>query len=285
MRDVEPDAVTGSPGALPSGLELAVRDLHKSFDGQPVLVGVDFKVRSGEVVAIAGGSGCGKTVLLGHLLGQHLPDSGQVFAADHDAPGAPMRDLALLDDDEVSRLRQRWGVVFQRNALFSGTVRDNIALWLREVRDLEEAEIDVVAHEVLAAVHLPESHLLDRHVESLSGGMAKRLAIARALSMDPIVMFYDEPTTGLDPSSAALIHDLIFETHHEARPDGALKTTVIITHDMDLLKRLRPRILLLHEGRVHFDGLFKSFRASDSPIVRPYLKMMPVLQSRARRPG
>ena len=138
----------------------------------------------------------------------------------------------------------------------------------------------------LAAVALPtDPAFLDRDVNDLSGGMAKRLAVARAISMAPQMIFYDEPTTGLDPASSAQIHDLIAATHEAgAGPgDGAgggPRTTVIITHDKDLLRRLRPRIVMLHQGKVFFDGTLAAFEANDSPIVRPYFELMPVLHGR-----
>jgi phospholipid/cholesterol/gamma-HCH transport system ATP-binding protein len=172
-------------------------------------------------------------------------------------------------------------VVFQRNALFSGSVFDNIALWLREVKNLADDDIETIACRVLKAVDLPADDAFLKHpTEGLSGGMAKRLAVARALSMNPTTLFYDEPTTGLDPTSAAHIHDLIVATHEEERPGEPARTTVIITHDKDLLSRLQPRTVLLHRGRVFFDGTLAEFEASDSPEIRPYFEVMPVLHQR-----
>jgi phospholipid/cholesterol/gamma-HCH transport system ATP-binding protein len=122
----------------------------------------------------------------------------------------------------------------------------------------------------------------DNH--DLSGGMAKRLAIARALAMEPVVLFYDEPTTGLDPVNAARMHDLIHATHNTVLPGGLERTTVIVTHDKDLLVRLRPRTVLLHEGRVHFDGPFSAFEQADSEAIRPYFELMPILNRRPAPP-
>lgn len=265
-----------------AAVEIRVEGLEKAFDGEPVLTGVDLAIRRGDVLAIVGGSGCGKTVLLNHILGQLAPDAGRVLVTDHGTAGAPLVDLAEIDSDQLDRIHMHWGVVFQRNALFSGTVLDNIALWLREVKNLDDAAIEAAARAALTAVGLPsDDGFLADDTESLSGGMAKRLAVARALSMNPVAVFYDEPTTGLDPTSAAHIHDLIHATHQEARPGQPERTTVIITHDKDLLRRLRPRTVLLHEGRVFFDGTLPEFEASDSPIVRPYFDLMPVLHKRS----
>lgn len=272
-------------------VEIRVEDLHKAFDGHRVLRGIDLEIRAGEIVAIVGGSGCGKTVLLNHILAQLRPDRGRVLVADHSRTPPELRDIADLDDLALLDVHAHWGVVFQRNALFSGSVLDNIGLWLSDIKNLEDAEIAKIARRVLKAVALPtDDEFLDTPTESLSGGMAKRLAVARALAMDPAVMFYDEPTTGLDPTSASQIQDLILATHDmngdagEAAGGGA-RTTLIITHDKDLLGRLEPRVVMLHEGRVAFDGPFARFKADINPIIRPYFELMPVLHQRAVVPA
>ncbi|RAU23754.1 ABC transporter [Paramagnetospirillum kuznetsovii] len=261
------------------GMEIRVEGLCKAFDDRAVLRGVDLAIPSGNFVAVVGGSGCGKTVLLNHVLGLLQPDRGRVLVAAPDLPGCPLVDLADLGPNDLDDLHTHWGVVFQRNALFSGTVLDNIGLWLEEVRHLGEAAIADIAAEVLGAVGLPAGRdFLDSRVDSLSGGMAKRIAIARALAMNPRCMFFDEPTTGLDPVTAAQIQDLLLSTHGDAA--SGLRTTVIITHDKDLLSRLRPRVVMLHDGQVSFDGPFEAFEASESPIIRPYFELMPVLHQR-----
>lgn len=261
--------------------EIIIEDLHKAFGDNAVLRGITLTVHPGDAVAIVGGSGCGKTVLLNHVLGQLDPDRGRVSVVDHSRAEAPLLNLADLDDAALDAVHQHWGVVFQRNALFSGSVFDNIALWLAEVKNLDDAPITDIARRVLAQVALPDDNdFLNLDVGSLSGGMAKRLAVARALAMEPDVVFYDEPTTGLDPTSSAQIHDVIFATHHAARPAGkGARTTLIITHDKDLLHRVRPRTVMLHDGRVFFDGPYADFEAATSPIIRPYFETMPVLHA------
>ena len=261
---------------METGIEIKIQGLSKAFGDHRVLCGVDIEIKRGELVAFVGGSGCGKTVLLNHILGQLEPDQGVVRVADHEQDGAPLVDVSRLTPAQLDVLHTHWGVVFQMNALFSGSVFDNIRLWLHEIRHLEDEDIVPIAKQVLKAVALDDSdEFLDIDVNSLSGGMAKRLAVARALSMTPDAIFYDEPTTGLDPTSAAQIQDLILETHEL---DAARKrTTIIITHDKDLLNRLEPRTVMLYEGRVFFDGPFCDFAASDSPIIRPYFDLMPVL--------
>jgi phospholipid/cholesterol/gamma-HCH transport system ATP-binding protein len=264
-------------------VEIKIEGLHKSFDDHQVLSGIDLEIDNGDVVAIVGKSGCGKTVLLNHVLGQLEPDAGRIRVAGHERFDAPLVDLASLSDEERDRIHTQWAVVFQKNALFSGTVYDNLSLWLEEVKNFDDDAIEPIAQAVLTSVALrSDADFLDTDVDSLSGGMAKRLAIARALSMDPVIIFYDEPTTGLDPTSAAQIQDLALKTHLEPRPDGSARTTVIITHDKDLLRRLKPRTVMLHKGRVFFDGPFDDFEASDSEIIRPYFDLMPLLQQGAR---
>ena len=143
---------------------------------------------------------------------------------------------------------------------------------------MEDDEIGPIAQTVLDAVALPsEVSFLDQDVHDLSGGMAKRLAVARALAMKPQVIFYDEPTTGLDPTSAAQIHDLIVTTHDAFREVDHNRTTLIITHDKDLLNRLRPRTVMMHDGEVYFDGPMEEYERSESPYIRPYFDLMPIL--------
>lgn len=266
------------PGYGP--LEIVVEGLCKSFGGHEVLTDINLEVRSGEFLAIVGQSGCGKSVLVHHIIGQLVPDRGRVLVADHERQGAPLTDLAELDEEAMDRIRIHWAVVFQRNALFSGTVYENIALWLREVKRLDEDEIRKRARAAAESVGLDPDTVLQKDREELSGGMAKRVAVARAVAMDPILIFYDEPTTGLDPEHAAQIHDLICKTHQGGRADGVRRTTLIITHDKDLLHRLRPRVVMLHEGGVFFDGPYAEFSRSSSPVIRPYFDLMPALQER-----
>lgn len=258
-------------------IEIQIENLHKAFDDKQILKGINLDLYQGDVIAIVGGSGCGKTVLMNHILGQIVPDRGNVRVIDHNNPAEPFRDLADIHGFELDSIHQHWGVVFQRNALFSGTVYENIALWLKEVKGLHDDAILPIAQKYLKAVALPDDkQFLNRPHEKLSGGMAKRLAIARALSMGPIVVFYDEPTTGLDPTSSAQIHNLIYDTHFEIDK----RTSIIITHDKDLLNRLQPRIIMLHEGNILFDGPFEEFKDSGSEVIRPYFDLMPILHKR-----
>ncbi len=260
--------------------EIRVEHVAKSFGSHRVLGDVNLSIRRGEIIAIVGASGCGKTVLMHIMVGLIRPDAGHVFVADHERSGSPLLDLTTLNEDEMDEIRRHWAVVFQRNALFSGTVYENIALWLREVANLPEAEIRERARTSVQAVGLDPDEVLEKDRDELSGGMAKRVAVARGISKNPELIFYDEPTTGLDPDHAGRIQDLICTTHEGEGPRAGERTTVVVTHDKDLLYRLRPRIAMLHEGRVFFDGSYESFMASDSPLIRPYFDLMPGLQRR-----
>lgn len=263
-------------------IELRAEDVHKAFGDNRVLRGVNVEVGRGEMVAIVGGSGSGKTVLLRHFLGDYAPDRGRVWVADHESAGERLVDLATLDDAGMDRLRRHWAVVFQANALFPGTVCDNISLVLREVQGLDEAEVARRAEHVLTAVGLDPARVMDLEREELSGGMAKRVGIARALALEPRLIFYDEPTSGLDPQLARQIQDVIADAHARPLAAGGRRTTVMITHDKDLLYRLGPRVIMLDGGRVSFDGAYEEFRQSASPVIRPYLELMPGLHQRVR---
>lgn len=285
------------PGSPPTaGLgepEIVAQGVRKSFGRREVLKGVSVTVRAGEIVAVVGASGCGKTVLLDNLTGLMEPDSGRVLVADHTRPGGPLVDLNKLSGDELDSVRLSWAIVFQRNALFTGTVYENIALWLREHTAMPERAIRRRVRESLAAAALDVDDVINKDRDSLSGGMAKRVAIARAIAADPIVLFYDEPTTGLDPVVSGHIHELIWHTHRRPRENAggasggapSRRATIIITHDKDLLRRLSPRIVMLDRGSVVFDGPYDEFTRSEVPAAREYLALMPALHARAEAGG
>jgi phospholipid/cholesterol/gamma-HCH transport system ATP-binding protein len=267
-------------------IEIEAKGLGKSFGGHAVLADVNLAVARGELVAIVGGSGSGKTVLMHLLAGLIEPSVGRVFAADHSREGSPLTDLSMLDGDGLDVLRRHWSMVFQKNALFSGSVRENCSLILREHGQLTEEEIDARVRDGLRAVALDPEAVLDKDRDELSGGMAKRVAIARAVAIDPALIFFDEPTTGLDPIIGAQIHDLIWATHCRPRrvPGGSeRRTTIIITHDRELLRRLAPRVIMLENtggaGRVCEDVPYEQFGTRGGPAA-DYLRKMPVLHGR-----
>lgn len=264
----------------PAHPEIRLERVGKSFGAKTVLDGIDLEIDRGELVAVVGGSGCGKSVLLELIIGLHPATAGRVLVADHGAPGEPLVDLAGLDEDALDQIRLHWSVVFQRNALYSGTVEENIALWLDQNTELTETEIDARVRLALDEVGFDgDPGIVSKRRDELSGGMAKRVAIARAIAMDPDIIFYDEPTTGLDPVLAGQIQSLIYDTHHAGTKGGQPRTSLVITHDKDLLVRLRPRVVMLHAGGVYFDGTYEDFAGSDSPVIRPYFQLMPVLQA------
>jgi phospholipid/cholesterol/gamma-HCH transport system ATP-binding protein len=164
-------------------------------------------------------------------------------------------------------------------------VFDNLAMLPRELKLMQDEQILPLARKALTDVGLDPETVLHRDRDMLSGGMAKRVAVARALVMDPVLVLYDEPTSGLDPEMCVQIHDLIAATHR-AQPalagtrKGAVRTSIVVTHDTELLRRLQPRVVMLHGGRVLFDGSFDAFAASDNEHVAPYLAQMHVLNAR-----
>lgn len=291
------DRPTSTAATAP--IELRVENLHRAFGAQVVLDGVSMDIYNGDIVAIVGGSGSGKTVLLDHMTGLLPAQSGRVLVADHDvAPGPhgpPLIDLAKQSPEKLDEIRKHWSVVFQHNALFGGTVFDNIALWLREHTSLGEAEIATRVREALIAVALDPKEVMTKDRDTLSGGMAKRVALARAIATNPVVIFYDEPTTGLDPIVGAHIHELVWKVHNQRPTDWAAgkgdsgdnrpapdvrRTSIIVTHDRELLRRLRPRVIMLGNGKICFDGPYDDFTRTHNPQAQLYLKAMPVLHAR-----
>lgn len=253
--------------------------LCKDFGGPAVLDNINFEVMRGQIVAIVGGSGSGKTVLLHLLAGLIEATSGRVLVADHSREGSPLVDLSKVDEERRDDVRMSWAVVFQKNALFSGSVRDNVALLLREHTEMTEHEIDARVRDSLASAALNVDDVINKDRDELSGGMAKRVAIARAIAIDPAIVFYDEPTTGLDPVISAHIHELVWTTHLRPRA-GQPRTTIVVTHDKELLRRLRPRVIMLLGGKVCFEGEYAAFAgAKDGPPFE-YLRAMPVLHSK-----
>lgn len=285
----------------PTAPEIVATDVHKSYSGKAVLKGISATFKRGEITAIVGHSGSGKTVLLDHLTGLQSPDSGSIKVVHHGKKGLPMVDLVGINPDLLDEVRLFWAIVFQHNALFTGTVYDNIALWLREHTELPERKIKARVREALEAVRLDVDDVVEKERDSLSGGMAKRVAVARAIAMDPCVIFYDEPTTGLDPVISATIHELIWNLHHRPLenlplrelPGGTrrqlnraalTRTSIIVTHDKELLRRLAPRVVMLDRGRICYDGPYERFGTpgpdGGGEPARQYLASMPVLHQR-----
>jgi len=234
-----------------------VSKVSTRFSAQVVHSGVDLDVRRAEIFAVIGGSGSGKSTLLREMILLQRPDSGSIRVL-----GA---DLQGLGDDEALALRQRWGVMFQHGGLFGSlTVTENIGLPLREHTALADPLIDEIATWKLAMAGLePEAGV--RYPSELSGGMLKRASLARALALDPELLFLDEPTAGLDPESAAGVDQLV----RHLRDQFGL-TIVMITHDLDLLWQVADRVAVLAEGTVQGVGSMAELARMDVPAVRKF---------------
>jgi phospholipid/cholesterol/gamma-HCH transport system ATP-binding protein len=233
-------------------------DLNKSFDANHVLRGVSFALAKGETLVVMGGSGSGKTVLLRLVAGLIPPDAGRlrVFG----------RSIERLSEEELLPLRRRMGYVFQSAALFDSlSVRENVAYPLREHTSLGEAEIEERVIGNLSVVGL-SSDVLDLLPSELSGGMRKRVGIARALSVEPEMLLFDEPTGGLDPTNSKLVADLMLDLR-----GGVCDTAMVVTHDVELARTVADRVAVLIEGRFAALGPVERVLSGDDPAVRAFL--------------
>jgi phospholipid/cholesterol/gamma-HCH transport system ATP-binding protein len=238
------------------------RHVYKAFDEQPVLVDVSFEVRRGEMVAVLGRSGVGKSVTLKHILGFLKPDSGLVFVAG--------REVSALDEEELVDIRRRVTMVFQSGALFDSlTVGENVAYPMRERAErglaVDEGAIQKRVDELLGRVDL--EGVRDLAPSDLSTGMKRAVAIARALAADPECILYDEPTTMVDPLMALTISDLILKLK---RQTGL--TSVVVTHDMRLARKLADRVVFLVEGKVVYFGPTGEMDQSAEPLVQDFIQ-------------
>jgi phospholipid/cholesterol/gamma-HCH transport system ATP-binding protein len=237
---------------------IEVRGLEKRFDDLVVLDGVDLDVREGETLVIIGRSGSGKSVLVKHLVGLLQPDAGSIRMG-----GAEVTDLR---GEALYAHRRRFGYLFQSAALFDSlSVGGNVGLGLREHRVAGEADIRRVVAEKLALVGL--EGVEDKKPAELSGGMKKRVGLARAIAMSPEVVIYDEPTTGLDPIMADVINELILDL--QRRLDI---TSIVVTHDMTSARKIADRIAMLYEGRIIFDGDPDALDRCQDPVVRQFVE-------------
>ena len=233
-------------------------DVRKNFDATEVLRGVSFTLTKGETLVIMGGSGAGKTVLLRLVAGLIRPAGGRLRVLG--------RNIEHLKEEELLPIRKRMGYVFQGAALFDSlSVRENVAYPLREHTRLREAEIvDRVVHN-LSVVGL-SSEVLPLLPSELSGGMRKRVGIARALSVEPEMLLFDEPTAGLDPTNSRLVADLILQLRH-----GVCDTAIVVTHDIDLARTVADRVAVLIEGRFAAFGPSDAVLSGNDPAVRAFL--------------
>jgi len=236
-----------------------IRDLHKSFGDNEVLRGVNLKVEEGTTVVILGSSGSGKSVLLKHIIGLLEPDSGAVYVDGE--------DICRLSPRELSGFRSKFGMVFQSSALFdSMTVFDNVAFPLIEHREgRSDDQIREIVESKLALVSLEKAAHL--YPAELSGGMRKRVALARAVARDPKIVLYDEPTTGLDPITTDSVNDMIEDARREL---GV--TSVVISHDIGSALRIADYVAVLYEGRIIECSTPEQLRHTTHPHVRAFLQ-------------
>ena len=237
---------------------IRIRGLRKQLGGRQVLAGVDLDIPKGRTIVVMGRSGTGKSVLLKHIIGLMQPDAGTIEVDDTDVVG--------LHENELNEVRKRFGMLFQGAALFDSlTVGENVGLMLREHTHMRAGEIRARVAERLEWVGL--KGVEEMKPASLSGGMRKRVGLARAIAMDPDYLLYDEPTTGLDPIMADVINRLIRSL--QARTGV---TSVVVTHDMASAYHVGDVLAMLHEGRVVFTGSPDDARRTADPLVRQFIE-------------
>ncbi len=243
-------SATGQP-------HIEVKDLTRAFDDRKVLDGISFKVRRGETLVVLGGSGCGKSTLLRHIIGSLKPDSGEIWLME--------KEITHMPEEEFSNIRKKFGMLFQGSALLNSlTVGENVSLPLQEHTSLSPEIIDIMVKMKTSMVGLTGfEHLMPSQI---SGGMKKRVALARAIAMDPEILFCDEPTAGLDPIMTAVVNVLI---HDLCKKLGI--TAVVVTHDMASVYRIADHIVMIHEGKVVFEGTSQEIRASTDPLVKQFI--------------
>jgi len=238
-------------------IAISVRNLVKYFDGRKVLDGISLDIYHGETFVIMGGSGCGKSTLLRHMTGAMRPDSGNIFFGD--------KDLTSLNEEQTEQVKRRFGMCFQSAALLDYlNVQENVSLPLREHTNLDPKIIDIIVKMKLSVVGLSGFEKLMPSM--LSGGMKKRVGLARAISMDPEAVFYDEPTAGLDPIVCAVVDKLILDLNKKL-----LLTSVVVTHNMESVFRIADRVAMLHKGRVLQIGTPDEIKNSPDPIVQQFI--------------
>lgn len=237
---------------------ISINNLYKSFNTKSVLKGVNLEIEKGETIAIIGRSGCGKSVLIKHIVGLLFPDAGYVMVDN--------LNLNELKEKELYKLRNKFGFLFQGAALFDSlTVEQNVGLALVENSKLSKKEIRIIVDEKLDVVNLKNINNLKP--SELSGGMKKRVGLARALVTNPEYIFYDEPTTGLDPITSDAIDKLIKDLSNRIKV-----TSIVVTHDMVSVKNVADRIVMLHDGKAHFNGVYDQLFNREDEVIKNFIQ-------------
>ena len=252
---------TGKPAPAPVGETIVeFENVWKRYGGKEILAGVNLNIRRGEIVCILGPSGTGKSVTLRHINGLTKPDEGDVRVFG--------QSVIPLSEEQLSPIRRRLAMLFQGGALFdSMNVEKNVGFPLREHTEKSPKEIAETVAEKLAMVGLPGTQR--KMPSELSGGMRKRVALARSIALEPEVILYDEPTTGLDPLTSEKIGQLIVDINHRIRT-----TSVVVTHDVVMARTVANRLAFLHQGRFQFIGTFEEATRSGPPVLMEYFRSM-----------
>jgi phospholipid/cholesterol/gamma-HCH transport system ATP-binding protein len=238
-----------------------VRHLRKTFTGKVVLEDVNFTVERGSVCVVMGGSGSGKSTVLRHLIGAYKPDSGEIYLDGE--------EISQLPEAELEHVRRKFGMLFQGGALLNSlTVGENIALPIRHHTDLAEETIELMVKMKLELVGLRDAEHLKP--SQISGGMQKRVSLARAIALDPKIVFYDEPSAGLDPIVTAVIDTLMVDL---TRIMGI--TSLVVTHDMHSAFRIADQMIMLHRGRIVAHGTPEEIKHSSDPLVQQFITGAP----------
>ncbi len=236
---------------------IKIENLQKAFGSHRVLDGVNIDIERGESIVVIGQSGCGKSVLLKHLIRLLEPDDGRVIFDDE--------DISQFDFYELTDYRRRFGMLFQSAALFdSMTVEENVGLGLKESRRYSAKQTRDIVNEKLELVGL--TGVGEKRPAELSGGMRKRVGLARAIASTPEVLLYDEPTTGLDPITADMINELIVHLREKLEV-----TSVAVTHDMKSAFQIADRIVMLHNGKIEFEGTPQEVSTTSNPVVKQFI--------------
>lgn len=236
---------------------IEIKDVHRSFDGHRVLDGINLTINTGETTVIIGRSGCGKSVLLKHIIGLLKPDSGQILING--------KDVTKMDDKELSAQRMKFGMLFQGSALFDSlNVFENVAFSMIEHTTTGREAMEKRVKECLSLVGL--KGIENKKPAELSGGMRKRVGLARAIARWPQIMLYDEPTTGVDPIMGDAINELIVNLHNKLEV-----TSIAVTHDMTSAYKIADRIAMLYNGRIIVVGTPEEIKSTKDPVVKQFI--------------